>query len=72
MFRKIATDSGEQIHLKSKLARLLKIKKQVESEDKDSPHFPYWIMSIEYGIKQSTAQLEWCDNAIVTLEKMKH
>lgn len=58
--------------LKSKLARLLEIKKQVEREDKDSPHFPYWIMSIEHGIKQSMAQLEWCDSVIRTLEKMKH
>lgn len=57
--------------IKSKLARLFEIKNTIEQEDKSSPHFPYWMMSIDYGIKQGTAQLEWCDNVMLTLKKMQ-
>lgn len=56
---------------KSRLSGLIETKKKAEQEYKDSPHAPYWIMSIDYGIQLIQGQLVWCDHVIETLGKMK-
>ena len=56
--------------IKSRLAQLLETQKQIKQED--SPHLPYWLMSIDYGIKLAETQLEWCKDVIHALEKMKY
>lgn len=56
---------------KSRLEKIKITKQQVQREDKDSPHFPYWMMSIDYGIQLIQAQLTWCENVINQLKKMK-
>jgi DNA-binding PadR family transcriptional regulator len=56
---------------KSMLAQLAASKKQLQHEHKDSPHLPYWLMSIDYGMQIAEAKLAWCDGVIEKLNKMK-
>jgi len=34
------------------------------------PHLPYWIMTLSYGKHIAQAMIEWCDETLITLEKM--
>lgn len=61
----------ERYKTKSKLTHLLEMQQQLAREHKDSPHLPYWLMSVDYGIKTAEAKLSWCDKTIKTLEKIK-
>lgn len=56
---------------KMMIDQLTETKKQLVNEHESSPHFPYWQMSIHYGIKLAEAKLQWCDEAIQDLLKIK-
>lgn len=62
---------AHRYQIKSMLNRLNETKKKIVQENQDSKHLPYWLMSIDYGIKIAQGKLAWCDSAIATLEKMK-
>jgi PadR family transcriptional regulator AphA len=55
---------------KTMLTELINTKKKLAEEHKDSVHFPYWQMSIQYGISLAEAKLQWCDDVIKQLKKM--
>lgn len=55
---------------KTMLAELIHTKKNLADKHKASPHFPYWKMSVEYGISLAEAKLKWCDDVIYQLKKM--
>lgn len=56
---------------KMMIDKLRETKKQLISQHHSSAHFPFWQMSIHYGIKLAEAKLEWCDDAIQELLKLK-
>ena len=60
----------ERYKTKSKLTQLLEMQQQLTREHKNSPHLPYWLMSVDYGIKTAEAKLSWCDRTLKILEKM--
>lgn len=62
---------AHRYQIKSTLMQLTETKKELEQKHKDSPHLPYWLMSINYGIKIAKAKLAWCDEVINTLEELK-
>ncbi len=39
-------------------------------EDRESPDFPYWTMSLRFGILVSEARLRWCDETLATLRAL--
>jgi DNA-binding PadR family transcriptional regulator len=41
-----------------------------DTEYKDQPDRPYWLITLEYGKKMSDAIAKWCDEAIQMLEKL--
>jgi len=55
---------------KSRLSKLTETQQQLTKEHKDSPHLPYWMMSLDYGIQLTKTQLTWCENAMRALSKM--
>jgi PadR family transcriptional regulator AphA len=55
---------------KARLSQLIN-KKELMQEQQNSPHFPYWQISIQYGIQVSEAVVKWCDDTIIRLEKLK-
>lgn len=52
--------------------KLQEIKATLLSEEKDSPHLPFWLMTLDYGIMGAEARLAWCDKALKALEKVKN
>ncbi len=40
------------------------IRSQLIEAEKDSPGLPYWLMTLDYGIKQVASALEWCEESI--------
>ena len=61
---------AQRYQTKSRQSRLVETKKQLAQDYKDSPHLPYWLMTIDYGIYLDEARIAWCDNAVKTLEKL--
>lgn len=55
---------------KKLLSQLAETKKQLATKHKDSPHLPYWQMSIQYGTDLAEAKLKWCDDVINQLNEM--
>lgn len=62
---------AQRYQIKDALLRLEETKKHLAKEYKNSPHLPYWLISVAQGIKVNEAKLIWCDETINTLEKMK-
>ena len=58
--------------VKLTLAQFKKIYKTIDTPKERSPHRPYWLMTLRYGIETSIAKLKWCDwviNELGALEK---
>jgi hypothetical protein len=62
---------AQRYETNAKLLRFEDAKKRMLDSDKKSPHFPYWLMTLEFGIKATQVKLEWCDDVIRSLEKSK-
>lgn len=56
--------------LKSLLNQLASTEQQLSHEEKQSSHYPYWKLTIEYGLLISQAKMQWCDLVIDTLQKI--
>jgi PadR family transcriptional regulator AphA len=44
----------------------------VESEHKDEPDQPYWLLSIRRGQLLVDSQLVWCEEALSMMEQLEH
>src|SRR5207249_6620693 len=42
----------------------------VKANFADSPHLPYWLITLSYGRHVAKAMLEWCDETLVILNKL--
>ena len=40
-------------------------------EDRDHPDFPYWMMTLGYGLAVGEAVLGWCDETLATLRALE-
>jgi len=40
-------------------------------ESKDSPHHIFWVLSLKNGIISVRGEIEWCEEAVKTLDKCK-
>jgi PadR family transcriptional regulator AphA len=54
--------------------QLLHIVEKTEAHIKDvaaeNPNFPYWLIALSYGKHNAEAIIEWCDEALATLEQL--
>jgi DNA-binding PadR family transcriptional regulator len=57
--------------LEQGLQTYLVIKQNLANNQQKSPHLPYWLMTLEYGISQSESYLKWCRRSITTLKKLR-
>jgi len=53
---------------KAKLTQLAETKKNLTDKHAKSPHFPYWQMTLQYGIRIAEAKLVWCDDVMQLLK----
>ena len=62
---------AHRTHAESRLSRYLQIKAEIESSRNKAPEdVPYWIMTVQRGILDTKASIEWCDDALEQLEKL--
>ncbi len=70
------SDIKENIHHvmnhEKEIRKLIKIYKNLQesliAEEKGSPHLRYWLITLNYGIKLAKAELNWCQETLVTLD----
>ena len=53
------------------LKELKAIEERIKTDFKDDPNFPYWLMTISYGQHVNQANLQWSDEALVTLNGLE-
>lgn len=46
------------------------IKKKLPLEHKNDAGLPYWLMTLDYGLGQVKAALEWCESTLKQYEKL--
>jgi PadR family transcriptional regulator AphA len=57
-----------QIHLLEKYAA---VEQEIKTRYAEDSNLPYWIMTLSYGRHVSQALLRWCDETLLTLNKIK-
>lgn len=62
---------AQRYQTKTSLQQLQQTRQQLMQQEKNSPHLPYWLMSIDHGLRAGEARLEWCEASIRTLAKME-
>lgn len=60
---------AERYHAQMELNKLSAIKMQLAEAYPNSDHFPYWMLTMDYGIEMTSAKLRWCNVVIEALEK---
>ena len=53
------------------LATIEEIGRMGTAKNAEHPHFRYWILTLEYGVTQIRAALEWSERALETLQQME-
>lgn len=48
------------------------IKDKLQLNQKDEPGLPYWLMTLDFGLKQVKAALEWCESALKQYDKLEN
>jgi DNA-binding PadR family transcriptional regulator len=57
-----------QTVLKEKKKIFSEVKDKLQLEHDQEPGFPYWLITLDYGIRQVKAALEWCENTLILLK----
>lgn len=57
-----------QKEIESTLVSYEAMKKELIDIHHDSPHLNYWLITLNYGITLSEAELSWCVNTLKSLE----
>lgn len=66
------TDVSDNIHhlmhyqktLEKELLSYEKIHQQLITQHKDSVHLKYWLITLDYGLKMTQAELAWCKGSL--------
>jgi hypothetical protein len=53
------------------LATMEEIRQLGTERNGQHPHFGYWMLTLEYGVAQLRAALEWSERALETLKQME-
>ncbi|MBA3238058.1 MAG: PadR family transcriptional regulator [Parachlamydiaceae bacterium] len=57
--------------LKDKKAVFLEIQDKLQLEHGEEKGLPYWLITLDYGIRQVEAALDWCENTLKQLNRLK-
>jgi len=57
-----------QLHL---LEKYKAIEQEIKTRYADDSNLPYWLMTLRYGRHVSQALLRWCEETLLTLNKIK-
>ena len=56
---------------KKKLAYLKERESSLKAEYEEYPSLPFWLITIRNGISSNAANIAWCEQAIVELQRLK-
>jgi PadR family transcriptional regulator, regulatory protein AphA len=54
----------------TRLARYREIEQWLRTERRENPALPYWLVTLSYGRHVSQALLDWCGEALATLDSI--
>ncbi|KTC93161.1 MULTISPECIES: PadR family transcriptional regulator [Legionella] len=57
-----------QKEIEAEMESYKKLREEIVSEHKNSPHLKYWLITLDCGIKSSKAELAWCQETLKILE----
>ena len=55
--------STKQLYLEKILNEYRAVQRQIEEHGYKSPDRPYWLMTLDFGIRAARAELDWIDSA---------
>src|SRR5262249_51602027 len=44
------------------------LKEKLQLEHRDEPNLPYWLITLDYGLRQVEAGLDWCESSLNSLK----
>ena len=50
---------------------MLELFKKLQVDQKNEPGLPYWLMTLDFGLRQVKAALEWCESALKQYDKLE-
>lgn len=54
----------------AKLEQLEHVESHLDESQKDNPHYPFWMTTLQCGLELNKAMVRWSDNALKALEKL--
>lgn len=54
--------------LRERLETYKAIETMIQASDSHSPDAVYWLLTLDYGKRQTNALMEWCEAAVITLK----
>jgi len=60
-----------RLQVEDTLQYLQEVEEHLQDEHSDWFEQPYWIMAVKYGRMHAQTELEWCDDALKVLGKIK-
>ena len=67
--RKHVEEFQQMLIGKDKIYQTIKAKLQLDQ--KNEPGLPYWLMTLDFGLRQVKAALEWCESALKQYDKLE-
>jgi len=61
-----------RLQVEDTLQYLQEVEEHIKTEHGNYEEQPYWIMTIKYGRMHAHTELEWCDDALRILRKLKN
>jgi PadR family transcriptional regulator AphA len=56
--------------MNAEITKLKKITRELPQKHAKHKHLPYWLLTIECGLKEFQARLSWCQESIKTITKL--
>lgn len=56
---------------RQQLERYRTIEKEIKVKYSKNANLPYWLLTVRYGERTTLALLDWCDEALVKLRRMR-
>ncbi len=60
----------EKKHHENLITEYKSIENHLQNAKKHPDHSPFWIFTVRNGLYYSRAQIEWCNNCLIELEKI--
>ena len=60
-----------RINLLKNIESFSRIKSKLQSDHKGEAGLPYWLITVQFGLKQAQSALEWCEESLIKIKKLE-